>query len=49
MFDVVAPDNDKLAMTVEIVGVHDTKPGLARAGAAAQPGAKQRPHQKHKH
>ncbi len=49
MFDIVAPDNDKLAMTVQIVGVYDAEPGLARAGAAAQPGAKHRPHQKHKH
>lgn len=49
MFDIVAPDNDKLAVTVQVVGVDNAEPGLARAGASAQPGADERPHQKHEH
>ncbi len=49
MFDIVAPHNDKLAMAVQIVGVNDAEPRLARTSASAQARAKQRPHQKHKH
>ena len=36
MLDIIPADNDELAMTVEIVGVDDAKPGLARPGPSAQ-------------
>lgn len=47
MLDIIAPHNDKLAMTIKIIGVNDAKTRLAGARPAAQARAKQRPHQQH--
>jgi hypothetical protein len=47
VFDVVAAHDHELAMAVEVVGVDDAEPWLARAPAAAQASAEHEPDEKH--
>lgn len=47
VFDIVAADDDELAVAVEIVGVHHAETRLTGSAGAAQAGAEQRSRQKH--
>lgn len=47
VFDVVATDDDELAVPVEIVGVDDAEPRLTGPRRAAQSDAEQRARKKH--